>query len=111
MIAGKDAAIVQNGIELFEDHFVDQRALARSRRSRNANELTQRNAHVDTLQIVMPGAGNGEPLAVELPPFFGDSNRAFTAKVLAGEGSLRAKNLPERSVLDNLAAVDSRSRP
>src|SRR5262249_26143278 len=71
VVAGQDAAVVEEGIEPLVNDLVDQRALARPRRAGDAHELLERDRNADVLQVILTGAADDDRLAVRRPALCG----------------------------------------
>ena len=71
--------------EAFVQNVVHQRAFAAARHTGYATQQSEGELHVDALEVVFAGAGDGDGQAVAGATFFGDGDAFATAEVGAGE--------------------------
>ena len=94
-------------LERAHEHIVHERALAAARHSRHGRHRIQRQAQVHALEVVLPRAGEHEPLWADAAARLGNRDLARTGDVFAGEWTLRhARHRPgEHQLAALLAAV------
>src|SRR5690606_7312561 len=91
--------------------FVDQRALARARDARHADERAQRDVHVDVFQVVFPRAPDAQPLAVAGSPPRRHGDVAPARQVLPRDGARLVNDVLERAGSHHFAALGARAGP
>ena len=83
--AGQHPAVVKHGVQPLVQNFVHQRALARSRHAGDTHQETQRDIHVDTLEIVLLRAADDQHLVATGAVCRRHGDAAPAAKVCAGQ--------------------------
>ena len=89
---------------------VDQRRLARSRNPGDRNEIAQREADVDVMQVVLTCPNHGDLAPVLRASTGGDGNLAATGEIGAGDGLSVGQQVRDRAGVDDIAAVLPRTR-
>ena len=92
-------------------NLVDETALAGARNAGHADELSQREFHVDLLQVVLFGALNGQKLAAAPAPYRRDLDLLLAAQVLSGDRCFAGFDVIYRSLGYQSAAVHAGARP
>ena len=110
MRAGTGLCAVQLRCQLFVQDFVDERGLARTRNTGHTGQRAERNSKVRVLEVVHRTALDRDALAVAFAPNFGHRNEFFARKVLSGDGFVAFKQLVDRALEHDLAAVAARAR-
>ena len=92
------------------EHVLHQRALPRSGDAGDADELPQRDLHVDILQVVLARADHADELSAPLSALSGDGDEARAGQVLSGDRIRICGDLLRRPCGDDLPPVRSGSR-
>ena len=92
------------------DHFLDQRRLPRAAHARDAYERPERDGHVDSLQVVLAGGLDPEPLSVSLSPRLRRGDGTTAGQVCPGQGTRIAKKSAKVSRVDHLTSELARAR-
>ena len=90
--------------DTLEQHFVDQRRLARPRHPRHAREDAERDLHVDVAQVVLARALDLH-VAARRAPLTGRLDRARPRQELARRGALHPFHLLRGALRDDLPTV------
>ena len=83
----------------------NQRALARARHARDRHETSERNTHIDVLQVVFASALYGEPVVARGTPFLRHWDAALAREVLAGDGLFGLEDALDRPAIDHCPTV------
>ena len=86
-------------------HVVHEGRLARARDARHAGHGAQRDARVDTLQVVRPGVAHVQPQAVALPPRARHRRPHLSAQALARQAAAVAQQLVVGPLEDHAASL------
>ena len=98
--------VSQHGVQ----NRVHQRGFARTGHAGNTGHDTQREVHIDVLEVVLPSADNGEPPAsVGAATTFRHFDRTPPGDVVACDGARRIDDMRSRTGIDHFAAVFARS--
>src|SRR5205814_6455765 len=82
----------------------------RTRYTRDGDELPERDADVDVLEVVLAGTANDDRLGARLAPACRHRNTAPAREIRAGDRSRRLQDVVDRPLGDDLAAMLSRAR-
>ena len=83
VLAGAHLHAVQLGTQRLEQHLVDQRGFSAAADAGDTGERPQRDGHVDMLQVVLPGAADGQQPAIAPAALCRQGDGAFAAEILA----------------------------
>ena len=98
-------AVATVGEHVVED-VVDQRGLPRARHAGHRDEHPQREAHVDLVEVVLPGAEHAHlPLRVDASARGRQLDAAPPRQVAAGQRVGAGQQVVERAGVDDLSAV------
>ena len=107
--AGAGMGAVQVPRQRLIDNLVDQRRLPAAGHARHAGHHAQRNAHVDTAQVVGARAAHRQISGRFAPPLR-HGNMALPAEVLAGNGVRAGQDVRKRALRHEPSARLSRAR-
>src|SRR5262249_28125208 len=109
VLAGKDAAVVEERIKTLLDDPVDEGAFPRPGGPGHANELFQWDRDADVLEVVVTGAADGDRFAVGRPASPGDFDALPAAEVVAGKRFAVLQDLFQRPLGHDFAAMHARA--
>ena len=87
------------------ENLIHERTLARAGLTGDDSEGTERDGHVDVLQIVFVSAMDGERESVSFSPLFRQRDVFLTAQVLSRDGVLHLHHILRRTLRDDGAAI------
>src|SRR5690606_31321298 len=87
VVAGMAVAAVEVTPQGFAQHVVDQRAFARARHARHADERSQRQLGGDVLEVVLPGVDDLQPVFAGRPSPWRDFDGFLARQVFAGDAA------------------------
>src|SRR5699024_3887856 len=108
VVARAQPGAVQAAGEGLVEYLVDQRGLAAAGHAGDAGHHTQREAHVDVLEVVGARAAHGDVPAGR-PPRGGNGHLAAAGEVRAGDRTLAGHDLLRGPAGDDLAAMYARA--
>jgi hypothetical protein len=105
VVAGQRPGVDEPFPQRLVEHLVDQRALARSGRTRDRDQRAERQRDVDRLEVVLAGPADHQGLAIagSAPRRRGD--RSLARQELPGRRRLARQQVVERALDDHAAAV------
>ena len=89
------------------ENFIDQRGLAGAGHTGDAGEGSQGDFHVDPLQIVLPGAPDGDGLSAARPAAGGNGNPFGPGQILSRDAPGTGHDILQGAGRHNLSAVDT----
>ena len=89
----------------FIQNLVDQGGFSAAGHAGDADQLSQRNLHIDIFQVVFRGAPDHEALSAAFPAPFRHRDKAFPAEILAGHGFRTGTDILDRPGRHHIAAV------
>ena len=107
MLARPGLGPVQLGGQGLVEDLVDQAALAGAGNTGDAGEGPQGDRHVDVLQIVFPGAADGQPIAVARPPGIRHRDLLLPFQVFPRQGLFAADDIVDGPLGHDLAPADA----
>ena len=111
VVAGPGMRAVEVAQKRLLDNLVDEARFSAAGNARHADELAQRNLHVDILEVVRARAVDDERLTVARPARCGNRNAHAPAEVRARDRFLVCRDFLRRADRDHFAAVFARTRP
>ena len=112
--AGVPARFVLGAVEALGQRLVKyldhQAGLAGAADAGDTDQLAQREAHIQPLQVVLADAAYDDFLAVAQPPRFGNRYLQRAAEILAGQRVGTSQHILQRAAAHHLAAVLARAR-
>ena len=94
----------------WQQNVANQCALSTSRNTRDRDETSQRNRHIDILQVVLLRTANNNFVSTWRASNGRNSDGRFTGEVISGDRFLRFTNSGDRTAVHNPASVFSGTR-
>ena len=101
--------VLFRGQDLIEN-LLNQRGLPAPGHAGDTDQFSQREVHIDPLQVVLRRAADDELMSVPLPAYRGNGDLLSTAEILAGDRLGAGAEIVHRSRADHLSAVDAGAR-
>jgi len=111
VLTGDDLRAVEVLAQPLAENLHQEGTLAAAADAGDADELAQRDANVDFLQVVLGRAQHLQPLAVARPALLGHGDALAAAQVGSGQALVVGGHLLRRALRYQLAAVLARPRP